>query len=165
MFILDVTPGEIVDAVRIVNAKYGGNIDSQILAAGFGTINLKLHAKDITGPGHRLTHPAIHGGVPMNIATACWHVHYDVFIHLPQRAAIKKDRILYYVRDQMFPVWTVDNGGHPILITELCECSRPKQYVNPVLGQHDWRELYTKVDSSRKDSYRPHVNHQLYNQR
>ena len=166
MYILDVTPNELYDALKLVNATFEGNIDSQVTPSGFGIFNVSLHAKDINGPGHRLAHPAIHGGIPINLVTACWHVHYTLFKHLPQRSSVKKDGILYPVRGQKFPVWTIDRGGTPILITELCECSHPKRYVNPVLGQHDWRKLYTPVDStkSRRNSGRQgsYVNHDLY---
>ena len=159
MYIIGATETAIREAVDIANGKYGGNLIYEVTPSPMGGVNLSVHVRDNTGPGHRLAHPAVHGGRPVQLHSVCWHVWYWIFRQLPAEAYIKKDDIYYRVADQKYPVWTEDRGGVPILITELCECFNMRRFPNPLKGEK-WQDLYTKTESIKR--IRQRVNHQPY---
>jgi hypothetical protein len=159
MYIVGATETAIVEAVEIAGNKFGGNLIYEVTQSPMGGYNLSVHVRENTGPGHRLAHPAVHGGRPVQLHSVCWHVWYWIFRHLPADAYIKKDDIFYKVADQKYPVWTEDRGGVPILITELCECFGMRRFPNPLRGEK-WQDLYTKTESLKR--IRQRVNHQPY---
>jgi hypothetical protein len=151
MLIFFATETQINEAIERANEVYGNNLIWDLKLSPnihpvlkVWGVNASIHVTDCKGPGHRLAHPAIHGGRPVEIFSACWHVYYQIFQFLPGDAAVQFDRELYYVRDQKYPVWAENRGSTPILITQLCECRRPKRFPNPRKGER-WQDLYIKV--------------------
>ena len=118
MFIFAATETQINEAIERTNELYKNNLrwdvkesphlHPKLLMYG---INASIHVIDNKGPGHRLAHPAIHGGRPVEIYSACWHVYYDIFNYLPGDSAVQFDGDLYYVRDQKYPVYAEKRGG------------------------------------------------------
>jgi hypothetical protein len=159
VYIIGATETQIVEALDIVNEKYGHNLVWDVHETPMGGHSISIHVTDNTGPGHRLAHPAVHGGRPVQLHSVCWHVCYWVFRNLPPDAVMKKDDVYYKVSDQKYPVWTEDRSSVPILITELCECFGMRRYPNPLKGEK-WQDLYTKTESLRRIKQR--VNHLTY---
>ncbi len=120
MFIFSATETQVNEAIERANECYGNNLRWDLKESPYLNrilleygINASIHVINNKGPGHRLAHPAIHGGRPVEIYSACWHVYYKIFGFLPENSAVQFDGQLYYVRDQKYPVWAENRGSIP----------------------------------------------------
>ena len=77
MLIFFATETQINEAIERANEVYGNNLIWDLKLSPnihpvlkVWGINASIHVTDCKGPGHRLAHPAIHGGRPVEIFSA-----------------------------------------------------------------------------------------------
>lgn len=143
-------PSELETALKIVNARYGGNITWNRVPEPTGKrFRFTLRCVSSKGPGHRRS-IGIGYEKRRRLVSACWHVHghfFDALFQVNPNAATKSAGYWVQGPTNNWIDWNIGSPMYPMMFSEACDCNEEeaKQNKHLTIGE---MTLIKKEDST-----------------
>lgn len=121
------TVAEMVNALKIVNAKYAGNVCWNRFEPNGKSVHFTLKVSKSKGPGHSIGYMELKTGGHAKLSYACWHVHgdfFDALIEVNPKARIRTAKTVIDATGGNWQDWNVGSIVRPMYYSEKCDCGK-----------------------------------------